>query len=133
MDPVARETRTGRLCLAAAYGLTLAWFFVFNHFRPDYLVDESGHLGNIYHFLEHKPGWPEQMTMLPGYHYIVAALWQLHPPVNLLTLARLVSTLTALLGLTAFASAWRRVHDSSPGRATLLLALLPICQPFGAL
>ena len=45
---------------AVAFALPLAWFFAFNHFRPDYLVDESGHLGYIYHLLEHKPGWPEQ-------------------------------------------------------------------------
>src|SRR3954464_11054657 len=105
-----REIRRSRLCLAAAYGVAAVWFFVFNRLRPDYLVDESGHLGNIYHFLEHKPGWPEQMTMLPGYHYIVAGIWTLHPPVSLLTLSRLVSTLCAMLGLTAFASAWQRVH-----------------------
>src|SRR5207244_3229380 len=125
-----RESRLDRLCLAAAFGVTIVWFFVYNHFRPDYLVDESGHLGNIYHFLEGKPGWPEQMTMLPGYHFVVTALWQLHPPFRLLTLARLVSTLFSLGGLAAFAFAWRRIHGRHPGRATLLLALLPILQPF---
>ena len=85
-----RATRLDRVCLAAAFAIPIAWFFAFNLARPDYLVDEPGHLGNIYHFLEGKPGWPEQMTMLPGYHYLVAALWQLHPPIKLLTLARLV-------------------------------------------
>ena len=136
----ARTTRVDRACLAAAFALTVTWFFIYDHFRPDYLVDEPGHLGNIYHFLEGKPGWPEQMTMLPGYHCLVAALWQLHPPFSLLTLARLVATLSSLLGLAAFAFAWTRLHrpalpaaPSAAGPATLLLALLPIFQPFTGL
>lgn len=142
-EPAAAPTRATRLdcaCLAVAFAVPVVWFFLFNPARPDYLVDEPGHLGNIYHFLEGKPGWPEQMTMLPGYHYLVAALWQLHPPVKLLTLARLVPTLSALLALAAFAVAWRRLHrpDSDTplafaGPATLLFSLLPIFQPFTAL
>jgi hypothetical protein len=130
-----------RLCLAAAFALPLAWFFTFNHFRPDYLVDESGHLGNIYHFLENKPGWPEQMTMLPGYHWVVVALWKLHPPCSLLTLARLVTTATAWLALGAFFRAWKNFRarpadqkgEEGAGAATLTFALLPIFQPFTAL
>jgi hypothetical protein len=140
IEPVAslRATHFDRGCLAAAFGVTLVWFFVFDRWRPDYLVDEPGHIGNIYHFLEGKPGWPEQMTMLPGYHYLVAALWQLHPPLKLLTLARLVTTLASFLGLAAFAVAWTRLHRPTrgvalAGPATLLLALLPIFQPFTGL
>jgi len=143
----ARTTRVDRACLAAAFALTVAWFFIYDHFRPDYLVDEPGHLGNLYHFLDGKPGWPEQMTMLPGYHFLVTTLWQLHPPLKLLTLARLVATLSACLGLAAFALAWTRLHRrpasptcslvgsriSSAGPATLLLAVLPIFEPFTGL
>ena len=129
--PVA--SRADRLCLAAAFALTVAWFFAFDRSRPDYLVDESGHLGNIYHLLEGKPGWPEQMTMLPGYHCVVVALWKLHPPFPLLTLARLVTCATALLALAAFAAAWKKFHARPAGAPTLLLALLPILQPFTGL
>jgi hypothetical protein len=133
-----RAARLDRACLVAAFALPIGWFFIYDHFRPDYLVDESGHLGAIYHFFEGKPGWPEQMTMLPGYHFIVVALWELHPPLKLLTLARLVSLLFALGGLAAFTFARRRLHRTAAhpepaegsGRATLLLALLPILQPF---
>jgi hypothetical protein len=132
-DDSVCEQRAHRTCCVAAGALTLAWFFIFDHFRPDYLVDEPGHLGNIYHFLEGKPGWPGQMTMLPGYHFTVAALWQLHPPLKLLTLARLVTTVTALLALFAFARAWTRLHGRPAGPAVLLLALLPIVQPFTGL
>lgn len=128
--PAARDPRLDRAWYFAAFAVTVVWFFIYDRFRPDYLCDESGHLEAIYHFLEHKPGWPEQMTMLPGYHYLVIALWKLHPPLKLLTLARLVSTLFALAGLAAFAFAWRRVHGKSAAHATLLLALLPILQPF---
>lgn len=125
--------RVHRACWAVAIVLTLGWALAFDHFRPDYLVDEPGHLGNIYHFLEGKPGWPEQMTMLPGYHYTVAALWHLHPPFKLLTLARLVAMGTAMLGLLAFGRAWTRLHGRPAGPAVLLLALLPILQPFTGL
>ena len=125
--------RAHRACWVAAIAVTVAWFFGFDHFRPDYLVDEPGHLGNIYHFLEGKPGWPEHMTMLPGYHFTVAALWQLHPPIKLLTLARFVTTVTALLALFAFGRAWTLLHRRPAGPAVLLVALLPILQPFTGL
>jgi hypothetical protein len=128
-----RTATTDGVCYALAGGLTVAWFLIFNHGRPDYLVDEAGHLGNIYHFLEGKPGWPEQMPMLPGYHFIVAGLWQLHLPFKLLTLARLVSTVCALVALAGFALAWRRFHAAPAGPATLLFALLPLMQPFTGL
>lgn len=142
-EPAApvRTTRLDRACLITAFAIPLAWFFIFDRSRPDYLVDEPGHLTNIYHILEAKPGWPEQMTMLPGYHYLVAALWQLHPPFSLLTLSRLVVTLSSFLGLAAFAFTWTRLHRptlapssiSVAGPATLLLAVLPIFQPFTGL
>ena len=126
----ASDGANSRVCLAAACVITVAWFLFYNHSRPDYLVDEPGHLGNIYHFLEGKAGWPEAMPMLPGYHFIVAGLWQLHPPCKLLTLARLVSTICTLVGLAAFALAWRRWHGTPAGPSTLLFALLPVWQPF---
>jgi len=116
-----------------AGALTVAWFLTFNPARPDYLVDEGGHLGNVYHLLEGKPGWPEQMTMLPGYHAVVAGLWRLHPPFALLTLARLVALAAALLAWWGFGRAWTRLHGRPAGPMVLLLALLPILQPFTAL
>jgi hypothetical protein len=133
------ESCADRTCLALACAIPVAWFFIFNAARPDYLVDEGGHMGNIYHFLEGKPGWPEQMTMLPGYHFIVAALWQLHPPIRLLSLSRLLCALSAVLATLSFAYTWRKVRASTPqqsagaGRAALLFSLLPILQPFSAL
>lgn len=132
MDSAAatRASRLDRACLAVAFAIPVAWFFVYNSAQRSLLVDESGHLGNVYHFLEGKPGWPEQMTMLPGYHFIVAALWQLGPPITLITLARLVSTLFALLGIGAFAATWRQLHGAPSGRATLVFSLLPLLQPF---
>ncbi len=102
-----------RACLAAAFALTLAWFFIYNQVRPDLMVDEPGHIGNILHFLDGKPGWPPPMTMLPGYHYLVVSLWHLHPPFGIVTLARLVTTACSCLGLLAFALAWRQLHRAS--------------------
>src|SRR3954468_23426162 len=126
----ARPARFDAACFAAAVGVTLLWFFVYNGMRRDCLVDEPGHLGDIYHFLENKPGWPESMPMLPGYHFIVVSLWKLHPPLELLTLGRLVTTGITLLGFATFALAWPRVHRGPAGPAVLLLALLPLTQPF---
>lgn len=131
--PTGADARLDRACWVAALALTVAWFLVFNPSRPDYLVDEGGHLGNVYHLLEGKPGWPEQMTMLPGYHAVVALLWQLHPPCSLLTLARLVSLMAALFAGLGFGWAWRRLQGRPAGPMVLLFALLPILQPFTAL
>jgi hypothetical protein len=128
--PPTREDKIERACYAAVVAITLAWVAVYSTVRKDCLVDESGHLGNIYHFLEAKPGWPEAMPMLPGYHFIVVTLWRLDPGVSLVTTARWTTALFALLGFAAFALAWRRIHGRSAGRATLLLALLPLTQPF---
>jgi hypothetical protein len=128
-----RPSRTDVACFAAAVAVAITWFFVYNTMRRDCLVDEPGHLGDIYHFLENKAGWPESMPMLPGYHFMVVSLWKLHPPLELLSLARLVTTGIALLGFTTFALAWRHVHGSPAGRATLLLALLPLTHPFTAM
>lgn len=130
----ARATRAYWLYLAAACGLTLAWFLIYNSAMPHHgLVDEPGHLGDVEHFLQQKPGWP-WMTMLPGYHYLVVTLWKLDPPCTLITLTRFVTTVFALIGLGVFTWTWRRLHPQADpvaaGRATLLLALLPILQPF---
>lgn len=145
--PSAAETpigrRAARACLALALILPLAWCVIYHQAYPHLLVDEPGHIGNVLHFVEGKPGWPEQMTMLPGYHFIVAALWELSPPLGLFALARLVTALFATLGTLAFACAWRRWHVgrnaatlpslADAGPATLLFALLPLLQPFTGL
>jgi len=87
-------------------------------------------MGIIYHLHENKGGYPDTMTMLPGYHFLVLGLSFGHP--SLLT-ARLVTLATALLAIFAFAAAWRRFHGEPPGPAALLLALLPVMQPFTAM
>jgi alpha-1,2-glucosyltransferase len=46
------------------------------------------------------------------------------------TAARLVTGASALAGLAAFAALWRRWHGARPGAAVLLVALLPILQPY---
>ncbi|MGH7957740.1 MAG: hypothetical protein ACREH8_12145 [Opitutaceae bacterium] len=151
---IAREIRVDRACpdridfacYCIAFVTTIVWFFAYRH-APQ-LCDEPGHMAAIYHFVEGRPGWPESMPMLPGYHFIVVSLWKLRPPIELVTLARLVTTLIALLGLAVFALAWRRFHcvSGSPrgepdrsaraegaGRVTLLFALLPLMQPFNGM
>lgn len=125
--------RLNLACHALAVALTVAWCFALVRWLPRNYVDESGHLGNVYHFLEAKAGWPGPMPMLPGYHFVISALWQLHPPCSLLTLCRIVTAAGALLALAAFARGWRAWNGGSAGAATLLFALLPLWQPFTGL
>jgi hypothetical protein len=131
--PGRRRLDPDRVCGWLAALVPLGWWAIYHFFGRGPLVDEAGHLGAIQHFVAGKPGWPEGMPMLPGYHYLVAALWRLQPPLDLLTLARLVTTALWLLGLAAFALAWRRLHGAPAGRATLLLALFPLAQPLSAM
>jgi len=87
-------------------------------------------MGIIYYLHEGKAGYPDTMPMLPGYHFLVLGLSLGHPS---LTTARLVTLATALLAIFAFSAAWRRFHGQPPGPAALLLALLPVMQPFTAM
>jgi len=130
MAPFPFTLRDSRLCLITAYTLTLFWGVLYTGFAHGALCDEPGHLGVLYHFAEHKLGWPDHLTTPPGYHLVALALGGGQPS---LTAARLTSTLFALVGLTAFAGAWRRLHAQPAGPATLLFALLPIFQPFTGL
>ncbi len=135
VQPAAPTSRYERTCLLAALVLPLCWFVVYDHFAAGLLCDEPGHIGNIYSFIEQQPGWPAQMTMLPGYHFLVVSLWRLHLPLDVPSLARLVTAITATIGIAAFAIAARTLHSpdrplATAGPPALLFALLPILQPF---
>ncbi len=84
-------------------------------------------MGILYHFAEAKPGLPDNLTTLPGYHFVVLTLTHGHPTD---WSARGTTMLFSLLGLIAFAGAWREYHRERAGIVTLLFALLPILQPF---
>lgn len=128
-DP--RERRLGRLCLAAAFILTLAWGLSYMTLARRALCDEPGHMGVIYHYAEHKPGWPDNLTTLPGYQLLVVWLSRGHPND---TWARGVTLGFGLIGLAVFAGARSRFHPGRhPGPATLLFALLPILQPYAGM
>lgn len=129
-DQPDRDVRVDRICYALAIALTVTWVVVFNRTLTGALVDEPGHVGAIYHFLEGKSGWPESMPMLPGYHFIVLSWWKFFPAMNPLTAARFTTTFITLVGFAAFAVACQRVQGGRGGRSLLLLALLPLIQPF---
>lgn len=122
-----------RACYVAAAAVTLGWVWIYSTWQPGSLVDEGGHLGNILHFLEGKPGWPEAMPMLPGYHYMVISLRELWPGLDPLYAARWTTALVTLVGFAAFALARERLTGRRAGRETLLLALLPLAQHFTGL
>lgn len=130
-NPAAgNELRFQRFCLAAAFVVTLVWGLIYIGHGNDGVVDEPGQMAAIYHFAEHRPGIPPSLPNLPGYHFLVILLSNGSPT---LQSARLVTLGCALLGLAAFAGAWRRLHGAHPGGETLLLALLPVLQPFTAM
>ena len=126
----ANEPRFQRICLVAAFIVTAAWGVIYiGHGNPG-LVDEPGQVEAMRHLAEHRPGIPPALPNLPGYHFLVILLSSGQPT---LQSARLVTLGFALLGLAAFAGAWRQIHGRHPGGATLLLALLPVLQPFTAM
>lgn len=122
-----------RACYVVAVAVTLGWVWVYSTWQPGSLVDEGGHLGNILHFIAGKPGWPEAMPMLPGYHYMVISLRELWPGLDPLYAARWTTALVTLVGFAAFALARQRLTGRPAGRETLLLALLPLAHPFTGL
>ena len=128
--PLTRAERFDRAAYVLAAALTIGWFVLYNAVRPFGLVDEPGHFAAVYHFFTQQAGWPQQMPMLPGYHYIVVSLMQLSPGIRIDTATRLVTTVITLLGLACFALAWMRLHGARAGRITLLLVLMPLAQPF---
>jgi hypothetical protein len=126
----AVRSRADRIQYAAVIVLTIGWVWVYNRELRSGLVDEGGHVANVQHFLEGKPGWPEAMPMLPGYHFAVASVWRWVPTLDTTTVSRWTTASLSLLGFAAFALAWTRLHRAPAGRATLLFALLPLTQPF---
>jgi hypothetical protein len=129
-QPAGSNERLHRFCLAGAFVVTLLWGAAYIGYDNPGIIDEPGQLEAIRHFAEHRPGVPEALPNLPGYHFSV--IW-LTPGEPTLRSARLVTLGFALAGLAAFAAAWRRIHGAHPGGATLLLATLPIMQPFTAM
>lgn len=135
---VPREVRVDRACYVGAVALVVGWTWIYHAANPHGLVDEPGHVAAVHYFLEGKPGWPESMPMLPGYHFAVLSLWRLWPEASVLAVARWTTALIGLVGLAAFALAWRALREkvaesdarTGAGQATLLLALLPLVQPF---
>jgi hypothetical protein len=116
--------------VALACGLTLLWAALYLRAAHLGICDEPGHWGNLEHFRDGRPGWPDSLPHPPGYYHAVLALtaWQPTPD-----RARAVTCAFALLALWAFNGARRRIHGDRPGAAVLLLALLPIFQPFTAM
>jgi len=125
-----RITVSDRGCYILTAVLVVGWGLIYHYMLAGGLVDEPGHVAAIQHFSNQSPGWPESMPMLPGYHFMVMSVGKLWPTLSLLAVARLVTVLTTLLGLGAFALIWKKLHGQPAGRATLLFALLPLTQPF---
>jgi len=130
-DPIPLPSpRLDRWCWATAFGVTTLWFFLYAPSAGAGLCDEPGHLAVLQHFYAKRPGWPDTLPHPPGYHWLV--LW-LTPGEPTRLGSRLVTFGCALLMLGCYGAAWRRFHAQPAGPAVLLLALLPILQPFTAM
>ncbi|WP_438482295.1 hypothetical protein [Oleiharenicola lentus] len=128
--PATPDLRFHRISFVLAFVITLIWGACYIGYNNPGLVDEPGQFEAILHFFFTRPGVPAALPNLPGYHFSV--IW-LTAGLPTLTDARLVTLGFACAGLIAFAGAWRQLHGSHPGGATLLLALLPVMQPFTAM
>lgn len=127
MPPAGLSRKWSGASLVLAALLIAGWAVLYATCARQPLCDEPSHLEAIWHFLEGRPGWPEGLSMLPGYHYAVIAFSGGHPS---LRSARLISGLFGLAGLAAFALTWRRLHERPAGPAALAWASLPVLQPF---
>lgn len=130
VQPAGRNERLQTACLALAFLLISIWACVYIIHGTPGISDEPGQVEAIRHFAQRRPGVPEALPNLPGYHFSVIFLTPGEPT---LRSARLVTFAFALVGLAAFAAAWRQIHGTHPGGATLLYAALPVMQPFTAM
>ena len=113
-------------CVAAAwaFGLLLAW--------PGRLIgDEWIHFLQIQSFRsgESGSGASDWLTMLPGYHWLVAWLMGCLG-FDTAFGARAINAGFALATIALFYLARRELHPADAGRASAQLALLPILFPF---
>jgi len=131
MDAPAADLRFSRLCLIAAFTLTLVWGALYARFGQSALCDEPGHLGVIIHLAEKKPGWPENLTTPPGYHLRRARPRRRPTLPDRRRASRPRSSAFSLSPPSPVRGA--PFHARPAGPATLLFALLPIFQPFTGL
>jgi hypothetical protein len=112
----------------AAILVVVLWWVAFNLFFPDPYGDEYVHHRAIVGIYEGDWSDTKPLSMIPGYHYLVAVLSNLTGPS--LILSRAVTTVTSIVMLLLFYQASQKWQGSDAGRATLALALLPILLPF---
>lgn len=113
--------------LAAVMALAL-WYVVFNLFFPEPYGDEYMHQRAIAGIYRGDWDWTMALSMIPGYHYVVALVSEVTGP--RLLVSRAVTLLTAVGMLLCYYRATKTWQGPDAGYATLALALLPILFPF---
>lgn len=109
---------------------TVAWALAFALARETGVADEVTHFEAIRHLAWGHWQLPSTLAMFPGYHWMVYAAAFGEPT---LLSARLFSVVMAIVAFFIFALSWEKLHGSSSSLPTLLLATLPILQPFTAM
>lgn len=94
-------------------------------------VDEGAHFGQIQAFWAGRIGSPQEfgLTMLPGYHLLVAAFAKLIGSESLLG-ARTVGLLLSIPSVFIFAFISRKVGDKNPAQSALVYFLCPLFFPY---
>ncbi|MFO1367740.1 MAG: hypothetical protein U1F46_02020 [Marinagarivorans sp.] len=94
-------------------------------------VDEGAHFGQIQAFWAGRVGSPQEfgLTMLPGYHVLVAVLAKLIGLESLFG-ARMVGLLFSIPSVLIFALISKRVGDNNPAQSALVYFLCPLFFPY---
>lgn len=121
-----RPRRHGNAFLFACLTLLL-WYVVLTIFLPTAIYDETFHFPVIERTAHGRWTLAPEVPMLPGYHFMAAALscaLGIH-----LSIARALSTVLAVLSAWLLLQAERRIRPDQAGRRMLLMVWLPVFFP----
>ena len=93
------------------------------------LIDEDNHLVQIQNFIENKSNVSDEISMLPGYHFVIASSLKVLG-LQSKNAARAVSTFYSLLAIILFYILARQFNPSRAVTKTLQCLFCPIVFPF---
>ncbi len=93
------------------------------------LIDEDNHLVQILNFIEKKGNVSDEISMLPGYHFIIASSLKVSG-LQSKNAARVVSTFYSLLTIILFYILAKQFNSSRTAAKTLQCLFCPIVFPF---
>ncbi|GLQ92352.1 hypothetical protein [Dyella acidisoli] len=97
--------------------------------RMRHIGDELVHIPQIESFLHGNYVANDALTMIPGYHLLVAVLLQI-TNVHSISAMRVITSLFGLLAALIFYLIRRTVNDSSPLKRAMMFLFLPLLYPY---